>query len=209
MKKHSLILLFVLTIIIGFIAVKYSDAQSTETENHWDMPTGTIVAFGGPKQKIPQGWIACDGMFYNRQDKRYAHLFKIIGVSWGAKSITDFAAPDLRGQFLRGVSEDSNIDPDANVRLNSRASLADKDYAEAEKRKLELEKGNSGNQVGSKQKDEFEKHHHEIGGRDWVGKGCNSTLSGCGEANIQKPTSEVGGNETRPVNAYVYYIIKL
>src|SRR5688572_11624128 len=77
---------------------------------------GTIIAFGGPKNKIPAGWVACDGALYDRTSSKFRKLFDVIGVSWGGDGANKFAVPDLRGLFLRGVSELVDFDPEKNDR---------------------------------------------------------------------------------------------
>lgn len=182
-------------------------------------PAGTIIAFGGPKTKVPTGWVLCDGKLYDRTNAKYTNLFNRIGVSWGGDGGNKFAVPDLRGVFLRGVSDVSNIDPEALSRDRSRPDLNSS--------------GNSGNAVGSKQKDEFKNHDHgfkDNGHRHAVAKGystdggtngpdggelTNGGYGGATKMHISDPSlanitfQPQGGAETRPVNAYVYYIIKL
>lgn len=192
MKKTVLLLLLASALIFAFTPQKHVDKSLT----------GTIVAFGGLKTKIPDGWALCDGSLQKTNDRKYSDLYKVIGTAWGGRTSGYFALPDLRGQFLRGVSEDINTDPEKEGRLASRPDLIAASNTDGIS-------GNSGNSVGSKQEDMVIKHAHDIGGLDAIGKGCNSTLSGCGPANAQHPTAPYGGSETRPKNAYVYYIIKL
>lgn len=168
-------------------------------------PVGTVVAFAGPKNKIPANWIVCDGVVYNRNAKipiinvPYQLLFNAIGTSWGGAGVDTFAVPDLRGLFLRGVADNSDIDAEKNERAKSRPDLNGS--------------GNGGNDVGSKQSDQFASHTHPLNpahafmdndsntnsveGGDGVNYGRSAMLAGA-----------VGGSETRPKNAYVYYIIK-
>jgi hypothetical protein len=89
--------------------------------------------------------------------------------------------------FLRGVNGDRNdqfADPDKNNRRG-------------------------GNDTGSTQLDEFKVHNHSITApgeyRDaaWAGGGPKFFLSPVGSS-----TGNTGGNETRPKNTYVYYLIK-
>ncbi|MDP9046888.1 MAG: phage tail protein, partial [Bacteroidota bacterium] len=115
-------------------------------------PSGSITAFAGPKNKIPKGWVVCDGTLFDRTKSAYAALFNAIGVSWGGDVGNKFAVPDLRGQFLRGVSDASEIDPDKDSRSKSRTDLNSS--------------GNGGNAVGSKEKDELKTHVHYLGGLD-------------------------------------------
>lgn len=81
------------------------------------VPTGTILAFGGTNP--PPGFLMCDGTNVLQRD--YPRLFEVIGVSFGATSSHDFRVPDLRGQFLRGVSYTSDNDPDASWRTPQKA----------------------------------------------------------------------------------------
>ncbi len=74
------------------------------------VPSGTILPFGGTKDRIPVGFVACDGAVYDRNNPIYANLFNAIDYNWGRFNDL-FRVPDLRGIFLRGVSEGFN-DPD-------------------------------------------------------------------------------------------------
>lgn len=173
------------------------------------LPSGLILAFAGPKEKIPQGWVACDGTLYNRTDSKYATLFAAVGVSWGGDGADKFAVPDLRGQFLRGVTENTSVDPETAQRTNSRVDLPSP--------------GNGGNNVGSKQACQVQSHAHEAeahvnrnlmsgsnGSRDCDGgdEKYNSDPN-LGSISVTVTIRPNQGAETRPVNAYVYYIIKL
>ena len=160
------------------------------------MPIGTIMAYGGDttnkdvvQQLVAQGWLPCDGRPVTRQD--YGDLFNAIGTAYGAGDArTTFQVPDFRGRFLRGTDQGTKRDPDAGSRR-----------AEAG--------GNSGDKVGSIQDDQFKEHTHtynmfphsrlEISLRDpFIGEGRNPAES----------RWKAGGNETRPKNVYVNWIIK-
>ena len=167
-------------------------------------PSGTIMAFGGPKNKIPAGWVVCDGKLFDRTNRTYTNLFNAIGVSWGGDGGNRFAVPDLRGQFLRGVTETSATDPDASNREKSRPDLNSS--------------GNGGNAVGSKQTDDIKSHTHKYQDAYFAEVNCgNQNLLGNqgdhdndnGRCANEQTTSPSGGSESRPKNAYVYYIIKL
>jgi hypothetical protein len=159
-------------------------------------PTGSITAFAGSKNKVPRGWVICDGSLYDRTTKNYTRLFNAIGTTWGGDGTNKFAVPDLRGLFLRGVSDESQADPDRDERVASRQDLKSS--------------GNRGNQVGSKQADQFASHRHNYSDRQ---EGVGNQADGGDDIGLDKithpDTEAAGGNETRPKNAYVYYIIKL
>lgn len=65
-------------------------------------PPGAIMWWA--KAAPPAGWLKCNGALLNRG--AYAALFNSIGVTHGAgDGTTTFALPDLRGEFIRGLSD--------------------------------------------------------------------------------------------------------
>lgn len=75
------------------------------------VPVGTIIAFGG--STVPTGWLACDGASVSSSN--YPKLFAAIGTSWGDGSTWgtgDFNLPDMRGLFLRGLDAGALRDQD-------------------------------------------------------------------------------------------------
>jgi hypothetical protein len=167
---------------------------------------GTIVAFGGATP--PEGWLLCDGSALRSDDPQYKALFAAIGTNWGDGTScgrgakykvidkgTDFNIPDLRGYFLRGLDESGeNRDPD----IPGRTSL--------------LHGGKVKGSVGSYQDDQFKQHHHDLPfyhvERD---PGNNEPVPYPGNPHNEPApyrSGEAGGNETRPKNAYVNFIIK-
>ena len=146
-------------------------------------PVGTIIAFGG--NTIPTGYLECNGE--SKLSSAYPELSATLGNSWGVPSGTNFTLPDLRGLFLRGVTGSSANDPDVNTRTFT---------------------GADANAVGSMQADIFRSHTHT----EWQTQPGSVSVDngGYGWPNFtsQTQTSATGGNETRPKNAYVRYIIK-
>lgn len=74
------------------------------------VPIGTIVPFAGSPDKIPGGWLACDGSAVSRTT--FAILFGMLGTRWGnGDNVDSFNLPDLRGMVIRGASpSDAVID---------------------------------------------------------------------------------------------------
>ncbi|WP_242343474.1 tail fiber protein [Anaeromyxobacter terrae] len=68
------------------------------------IPTGSIVAFGGPDDKVPAGWLPCRGQHLDAA--QYPALFGAIGYTYGGSGNT-FDLPDLGGRFLRGLRADN------------------------------------------------------------------------------------------------------
>ena len=190
------------------LAVPYARAADN------GVPPGTVLPFAGPKSKVPVGFLACDGTSYNTAD--YPVLFDVIGIGWGGGG-AQFKVPDLRGMFLRGVSETAGTDDDK----TTRAAISTG--------------GNAGNEVGSVQSEGFRSHNHTgttstdgshshtwlwgTEGDDSGSGGSNAeytraggsvtdAIGSAGDHNHTFTTSSNGGNETRPDNAYVYFIIK-
>ena len=173
-------------------------------------PAGMIMAFGGPAENIPAGWLLCDGSAVSRST--YSNLYDAIGVSWGTgDNATTFNLPDLRGMFLRGVAgDDLEGDPDANNRVSR--------YDNG---------GNTGNNVGSYQGDAIRNItgavHNNIqghtawgaqseGAMEWIEEYDNASWQDNrhGYSGILFDASRVVpvGSDNRPKNVYVTYIIK-
>ncbi|MEN0045502.1 MAG: tail fiber protein [Bacteroidota bacterium] len=171
------------------------------------VPVGGIMPFGGANP--PEGWLLCDGREVRRDF--YADLFAMIGTNWGAgDGSTTFRLPDLRGQFLRGVSGSSNEDPNRNSRTAKYSG------------------GSTDNNVGSYQQDELKRHGHPVyysrqdgGSKEDEGYLTLDTtapveIHSANTGSPQRVTSNLntnavggaGGSESRPKNAYVNYIIK-
>lgn len=175
-------------------------------------PSGSIMAFGGTS--APTGWLICNGAAVSRTT--YSNLFAAIGENFGqGDNSTTFNIPDLRGRFLRGFDDTAGLDPDK----ASRTAMATG--------------GNSGNNVGSVQGHAFQTHAHSVTdpGHSHVqqvrnsGGGAaassanepspvdplvqvNSTVSATTGLTVGNPSTGTTSTETRPVNAYVNYIIK-
>jgi microcystin-dependent protein len=183
-------------------SVPYAEPVS----NAVSAPVGSVMPFAGSADNVPAGWLLCDGSEANRS--LYAALYAVIGTAWGfGDNATTFNLPDMRDVFGRGVAgaSDTNADADARTPLK--------------------EGGNSGNKVGSYQSDAI----RNITGQLSVGAGSGSLVTATGvffgsnhsvyqgmyyhngnqnvaafDASRVVPT----GADNRPVNVYVYKIIK-
>ncbi len=163
---------------------------------------GTIMVFPGEKEKIPNGWMLCDGSKISKEE--YPNLFDVIGTVWGGSGDKYFFLPDFRGMFLRGVSDYSSNDPDRNERKSPQEN--------------QPIPGNNGNKVGSIQNGQVEKISYELIRQkgsvtfDNPGRGEVLRAENPFDQNVNSKKIELysgSGNETRPKNAYVYYIIKV
>ena len=180
------------------------------------VPVGSIMPFAGTLDKIPPGWLACNGASVLISD--YPQLYDVIGNAWG-HSGSHFNLPDLRGVFMRGVDHGRGQDPDRGGRSHSNNG------------------GNTGDNVGSYQYHAFKQHNHgadcstngnhnhkyrtnDQGSEDGDGASNWNTTDGgegtfhdfyvehAGNHNHTITIHNSGANETRPVNVYVEYIVK-
>lgn len=154
--------------------------------------SGTIVMWGGELANIPAGWLHCDGSKFSQAE--YPALYSAIGNNFGVSaSQGSFYLPDLRGRFVRGVDSSANRDPD----INSRKDMQNPNLE------------SSG--VGSVQSYALQDHVHPYNN---FPAGSGNIASGTYWANGPASTGQVDpssaqvSSETRPMNAYLYFIIK-
>ena len=168
-----------------------------------DVPIGTILIYSGSTDNgtdegrlnraalSAQGYLICDGAEVAVKD--YGTLYGLIQNYYGKPSNnTLFRLPDLRGVFLRGTDYGRGLDPDRNNRSFGGYT------------------GATGNQVGSMQQDQLKSHKHFMGylhKRSFMGgNASDKPIKDCDGSDYY--TRDTGGNETRPVNLNVNYIIK-
>ncbi len=147
-----------------------------------DVPVGTIHTFAGTAATVPQGYLLCDGGQVSRTI--YSHLFQAIGTTYGAgNGSTTFSIPDLRGEFLRGLDNGRGIDPG---RALGSAQGESVNTAGVQLREANLTWATTGGGIGQSVA-YFENSNI-------AAYGTNMTL--------------LGGNETRPRNVAMNFIIK-
>lgn len=157
-----------------------------------ELPTGQTL--GG----IPSGWLLCDGS--SVPTASYPELFSAIGYLYGG-SENNFNLPDYRGYFLRGQAADSSQDPDIGGRSHVTGWAEENGLLE-----------------GSRQGYQTRSHNHENGSGNRLLRGYANRVAATDTIFTSAVTVSVisgvdviaasGGNETRPKNQYVWYIIK-
>jgi microcystin-dependent protein len=156
---------------------------------------GAIIPYAGGS--APMGFFMCNGDQVSRST--YSVLYAVIGTNYGdGDGSTTYHLPDMRGRFLRGVDGSAGRDPDKDNRTPSQAG------------------GNGGNNIGSVQGHEVQGHTHtylDMNPNSKVEVDNPDTFGGTEfpydtETNATRTTNSTGGNETRPVNIYVNYIIR-
>lgn len=166
-------------------------------------PVGTVAAYAA--DKIPKGWLLCDGSPLQRTAETEA-LYLAIGILYGegidvatGRKVGDFNLPDYRGYFLRGVDDNTNPPRDP-----SRGS-----------RKHFITGQEIGNKVGSVQGDAFKDHTHPYrffkreatSEPPHIPEGDPISWDPAGGFDTSG-ANEGAGPETRPKNVYVNWIIK-
>jgi microcystin-dependent protein len=164
---------------------------------------GTIDTWGGII--APIGWLLCDGSLISQST--YSALFSSIGGSFGISG-GFFNIPDFRGRFLRGVSGVSPNDPNKTTRTAMNIG------------------GNVGNLIGSIQSNSTAVngltisdagHFHYISNTSQTQLGSGKITCGSDGPEGANPYTDTtssnvslgtGDSETRPLNAYIQFIIK-
>ena len=154
------------------------------------VPIGSMFMWPSETMPTTGQWMECDGSALLRAD--YPHLFSVLGTQWGeGDGSTTFNLPDTRGMFPRGWNHGKStgyFDPDAASRTASANG------------------GATGDSVGTQQNFQIQSHTHDAPIYD--GLGLNGPGAGSDHYGAIQ-TGVSGGNETRPVNFSVMYIIRV
>lgn len=157
------------------------------------VPVGAVVMWAGSVLNIPTGWHLCDGSYIPATPD----LISAIGSIWGVLG-ANIKLPDLRGAFIRGAS-------------NAGGPTKDPDMA------LRTPNGNGlTNDSGSLQIDDIKNHIHlldigqsKIGNFSWAAAGARTNDADATDNFYSKTDGGSPGTETRPVNYYLAYIIRI
>ena len=69
------------------------------------VPTGSVHLMAG--NNVPSGYLKCNGQAVSQTT--YAALYQVIGATYG-QTATTFNLPDLRGEFVRGWDDSRGVD---------------------------------------------------------------------------------------------------
>ena len=182
-------------------------------ERHDWLPVGVVLAFAGLIDPVPTdhqtnveawGWMVCDGR--KLETGAYPELYAVLGCLYGEEEAggkSFFYLPDYRGYFQRGVAIDAQVDKGWGKRCKNPGP------------------GSTGsdNGLGSVEEGMVQMHEHRY--ENYPGGGA-APGQPPGSVNPSTPTQHVttelytdssgaknlSGEETRPVNIAVNYIIK-
>jgi hypothetical protein len=184
-------------------------------------PVGTVYSHGAATP--PPGYLICDGKLYD--NTRFPELRAALVTAWGGNG-TQFNVPDLAGRFLRGVDPTGARDPDAGSRLAS-ATGGNTGATPSRVGSVQLDQFRSHTHTAV-----LPGHNHDLdlpaglglikwggadqtpGGLDKDGSGEETDVKSLQNLSIDAAPGLTGtiepttGAETRPINAYVTYIVK-
>jgi len=175
---------------------------------HSSPPIGSVSAYAGNYESIPDGWMPCDGRILLKAE--YDELSAILGGLHGAND-TKFRMPDLRGRFIRGI-DSSFIGSNPALRLTPSNNDPDR-YTTRFVADINDMLSHSKNSIGSLQGDTLASHHHSTQLSAFCAGGNGATgddfaRAGCGGGPVDQNSSTTGGSETRPVNMALIYILR-
>lgn len=73
------------------------------------LPVGTILAFAGPADRLPDGFLLCNGASYDEDD--FPELARVIRGVYGPAVGAKFVVPNLMGRFPLGAGNGDGLEP--------------------------------------------------------------------------------------------------
>ena len=190
----------------------YAVSQSL-TAGSYVMPIGSVLPFAGNAEDravaeslLAEGWMPCFGQSLPSAD--HQALFNVIGYAFGGSAGT-FLLPDLRGQFVRGARTSSGTGM-AGVLGEAQAFFTQLPTHHAEAQSgSQLDVAATGahtHTVSYLPTDNHESYY--TAGHQTAEWGGADTKVDAGGAHTHAVTGG-GDEETRPLNVYVDFVIKV
>jgi len=167
------------------------------------VPSGAVFCIA--VASVPSGYLECNGAAVSRTT--YAALFAVIGTQYGSgNGSSTFNIPDLRGEFIRGFDNGRGVDSgrsvassqsDQNKQHNHSASSSSSVTDPGHTHTMNMNQGNiisSGGAFGLKD--------------SGTATRINSNSTGI-SVSTSTSIGNDGGNETRPRNIAMMYVIKV
>ncbi len=187
-----------------FLKTDGSGALSFATPQ--SVPTGAVFCMA--VASAPSGYLECNGAAVSRTT--YSVLFGVIGTQYGTgNGSSTFNLPDLRGEFVRGF--DNGKGTDSGRSIGSSQSDQNKQHNHTATSTSSVTDSGHNHTIGN------------YGGSFGGGSGATvfrSDASGTNSSIIQNATTGItvattttiandGGNESRPRNVAMMYVIKI
>lgn len=95
----------------GSLPLNEDNRYKNMIANYGNSPLGSIVAYAGLANSIPQNWKLCDGSTLNYiLNPPCLPLYGVIGTLYGAGiNASDFKVPDLRDRFILGAGSIAGV----------------------------------------------------------------------------------------------------
>jgi len=182
---------------------------------------GMIQTFAG--DVVPDGWALCDGAEVSQST--YSDLFSRIGTAfntatnpttggaWAAPTAGNFRLPDLRGVFVRGVGTASGVD--AVIRggfqsdINKAHTHTVSGTAASNGAHTHPAASGVGPQLGVRSSGSSGSDFNVAAGAGYTMAQGGVPSAGAHTHTVSGTAASDGGNETRPRNVGMNYIIKL
>ncbi len=230
MAKNSRFAICAYAVLLGsalILAVsQFSSAQPQSMPLPRGVPVGTMLAYAGEvtgpeREKLwRRGWLPCDGT--TLQESQQLPIFEVIDRKWGGDEQREqYKLPDLRGRFVRGVlglATKEGRDPDVESRVAISKGGATKNnvgslqgFATAKPTGKNGFEGvtddgfRDGNPMGEKTGGGSAGTNPANG----LGNNVNGAKMHISRHNHNFTITKGGDSETRPVNVYVNWIIKI
>ena len=167
------------------------------------VPSGAVFCIA--VASVPSGYLECNGQSVSRTT--FAALFAVIGTQYGSSSGSTFKVPDLRGEFIRGFDNGRGVDSgrsvassqsDQNKQHNHSASSSSSVSDPGHKHNILFGIGSFGGSSGA----QVPRDSGTITNRM---SNANTGISVSTSTSIGND----GGNETRPRNIAMMYVIKV
>ena len=168
------------------------------------VPTGSVHLMASTT--APSGYLKCNGAAVSRTT--YADLFAEIGTAFGAgDGSTTFNVPDLRGEFVRGWDDSRGVDSGRNFAT-----------AQGDQNKQHNHSASATSTVSDPGHNHvyIDQQAHNEGYRPWKAgdndcgqrnKNTSSQFTGISVSTSVSVAND-GGNESRPRNIAMMYVIK-
>jgi len=190
------------------------------------VPTGSVFCLA--VNTVPTGYVKCNGASYSRTGT-YAALFAVIGTAYGAVDGNSFNVPDLRGEFVRGFDDSRGVDNNRQVgtsqgaqnqqhnhTASSNASVSDSGHfhhsfklGNAGQSRFNSTLSSNVTPASGTGAANLNEGYNIVSRSEEANVGKTSTKTTGINVNVSTNTSNDGGNEARPRNIAMLYIIKI
>ena len=188
------------------------------------VPSGAVFCIA--VATVPSGYLECDGAAVSRTT--YAALFAVIGVNYGAgNGSSTFNIPDLRGEFVRGYDHGRGVDSGRSINNPQGSQNAQHNHSATTTGSVgnhrhnyafaQGSNGGVGNNFGGSGITSVSQSGGRLAELEQSGGNDGQDLRGyTAETNDTTPSLSVsttianqGGNESRPRNIAMMYVIKV